>query len=127
MRVRTPPTGLRLALGVIAAPFLALIALQIYQALYHVPALTRSHDLVVHTFEVISTAQTLDHAMQDAERGERGFLITGELAYLDPYRTGIRNAPVLLEKLTQLTVHNPEQQRRLPNLAHQIDIKLAEV
>jgi PAS domain S-box-containing protein len=127
MTVRTPPTGLWLALGVIAAPFLALIALQIYQALYHVPALTRSHDLVVHTFGVISTAQALDHAMQDAERGERGFLITGELAYLDPYRTGIRNAPVLLEKLTQLTVHNPEQQRRLPNLAHQIDIKLAEM
>jgi PAS domain S-box-containing protein len=127
MSVRTPPTGLWLALGVIAAPFLALIALQIYQALYHVPALTRSRDLVVHTFEVISTAQALDQALQDAERGERGFLITGELAYLDPYRTGIRNAPVLLERLTRLTANNPEQQRRLPNLAHQIDIKLAEL
>jgi PAS domain S-box-containing protein len=127
MSVRTPPTGLWLALGVIAAPFLALIALQTYQALYHVPALTRSRDLVVHTFEVISTAQALDQALQDAERGERGFLITGELAYLDPYRTGIRNAPVLLEKLTRLTANNPEQQRRLPNLAHQIDIKLSEL
>jgi PAS domain S-box-containing protein len=127
MSVRTPTSSLWLALVVIVAPFLALIALQAYQALYHAPALTRSRDLVVHTFEVIATAQTLDQALQDAERGQRGFLITGESAYLEPYRTGVRDAPVLLAKLTRLTVNNPEQQRRLPNLAHQIDIKLAEL
>lgn len=127
MSVRTPTSSLWLALVVIVAPFLALIALQTYQALYHVPALTRSRDLVVHTFEVIATAQALDQALQNAERSQRGFLITGESAYLEPYRTGVRDAPVLLAKLTRLTVHNLEQQRRLPNLAHQIEIKLAEL
>ena len=127
MSVRTPTSSLWLALVVIVAPCLALIALQTYQALYHVPALTRSRDLVVHTFEVIATAQALDQALQNAERSQRGFLITGESAYLEPYRTGVRDAPVLLAKLTRLTVHNLEQQRRLPNLAHQIEIKLAEL
>jgi PAS domain S-box-containing protein len=127
MSVRIPLPGVGLALGIIAAPILALIALQAYQAVYRAPALTRNRDLVMHTFEVIVTAQALDQALQDAERGQLGFLITGESTYLDPYRTGVRDAPVLLAKLTRLTADNPEQQRRLPSLAHQIDIKLEEL
>ena len=116
-----------LALALIVVPFLVLIGFETYQSMGLVPALRQSRQPVVHTREVISTAQALELAVRDAESGERGYLLTGQSAYLDPYRSGIRDAPILLANLKQLTADNPEQQSRLPNLEKQIDTKLAEL
>lgn len=91
------------------------------------PQLRQGPELIAHTYEVIATAQALDRAVQDAERGQRGYLITGEPAHLETYKKGTVAAPLLLAKLKQLTENNPEQQRRLPLLARQIDTKLADL
>ena len=120
------PKALWQGLALVLVPAVVLVGLQIYQILRTVPELRRSQDLVAHTIEVITTAQSLQLALQDAERGQRGFLITGDAAYLDPYRSGLERVPAILSKLKQLTADNPEQQRRWPNLESQIDIKLAE-
>ena len=112
-----------LGLALIVVPFVVLIGIETYQGMGRVPALGQSHELVVHTFEVITTAQALERAVRDAESGQRGYLLTGDTAYLEPYRNGVRDAPVLLAKLKQLTADNAEQQRRLPNLERQIGIK----
>src|ERR1700751_3989024 len=89
------------------------------------PNLQASQALVVRTFAVIRSARGLDHAMQDAERGQRGFLITGDDAYLDPYRAGLKEAPERLRELQQLTSDNPAQQWRIGELDDQIGRKLA--
>jgi PAS domain S-box-containing protein len=114
-------------LALILVPALVLVGLQIYQLARNVPELRRSQDLVAHTIEVITATQALERAIQDAERGQRGFLITGNAAYLDPYSKGVRAIPELLARLKQLTADNPEQQRRWPLLEHQINVKLDEL
>src|SRR5271170_4719507 len=86
----TSPHGLRRGLALILLPTLILVGLEIYKAVSVVPALRESQQLVAHSFEVIGAAHTLDQAMQDAERGQRGFLITGDDAYLKPYDAGMR-------------------------------------
>ena len=103
------------------------VALHAYQVAGNVPELQRSQDLVAHTIEVIATANALERALQDAERGQRGFLITGDPAYLEPYRTGLKEISVAFPRLKQLTADNPEQQRRWPILEQQINIKLGEL
>ena len=113
--------------ALILLPSLVLIGLEIYQLAATVPQLRASQALVDHSIEVMTTAHALELAMQDAERGQRGFLITGDEAYLDPYRSGVQQAPILISKLKQLTRDNPEQQRRWPELENQIDIKLTEL
>jgi signal transduction histidine kinase len=131
LRVLVPgcnlPAGLWLPLALIVLPLLALIALQAYQALGRSPQLTRSRELLSHTFEVISTAQTLKTALEEAERGQRGYLLTGEAAYLKPYGAGVRDAPALLAKLGRLTSDDPQQRRRMPLLREQIDIRSREL
>ena len=114
-------------LTLILIPSVALIGLEVYQIARNVPELRRSQDLVAHTIEVITATQALERAIQDAERGQRGFLITGDAAYLDPYRKGVQEISADLSKLKQLTADNPEQQRRWPILEHQINIKLDEL
>jgi PAS domain S-box-containing protein len=121
------PTSLWQGLALVLVPAVVLVGLEIYQIVRTVPELRRSQDLVARTIEVITTAQSLQLAIQDAERGQRGFLITGDAAYLDPYTSGLERIPAILSKLKQLTAGNPEQQRRWPNLESQIDIKLAEL
>lgn len=127
MKIRNLPAVMWLGLVLIVISSLAHLWLEIDRGTRVAPQRSRGPELVAHTYEVITTAQALDRAMQDAERGQRGFIITADSAYLETYRKGIQAAPILLEKLRQLTLDNPEQQRRWPILEHQIDIKVAEL
>jgi PAS domain S-box-containing protein len=124
---RNMPSGLVVALALMVIPGMVLVGLQIHQARARAPQLTQDRELIVHTFEVITTAQALATAARDAERGRRRYDLSGEPQYLEIYQSAARVAPTLLATLTQLTRDNPEQQRRLPNLAHQIDIELGEL
>ena len=62
------------------------------------PALRQSRELLINAFAVTTAAWALDVAIQDAERGQRGYLLTSDSSYLEPYRTGSRDAPVLLAR-----------------------------
>jgi PAS domain S-box-containing protein len=114
-------------LALIALPALVVVGVEVYQVTVNVPEFRRSQQLVAHTIEVITTAQTLERAIQDAERGQHGFLITGNAAYLEPYETGVKEASASFSKLKALTVDNPEQPSRWPILEQQINIKLDEL
>jgi PAS domain S-box-containing protein len=111
----------------VLAPSLLFIGIVIYQLLGNLPALRQGQNLVVHTLEAIATANGLKRDMQRAESNERGFLITGDPAYLDPYKAALQEAYDLFAKLQQLTADNPEQQRRWPILKQQIDFKREEL
>jgi PAS domain S-box-containing protein len=80
---------------------------------------------VAHTQEVRFALQALLSAMQDAETGQRGFLITGDEAYLDPYRAALAEVDGHLAEVGRLTADNPEQQRDLDAARPLIAAKLA--
>jgi len=42
------------------------------------------------TAEALLRVETLYSAVKDAERGQRGYLLTGDEAYLEPYRRAVR-------------------------------------
>ena len=121
------PTLLWLGLLFVVLPCLALVLVSYYQAARIAPGLEQGRAQVAHTFDVLRAAQALDGAMQDAERGQRGFLVTSDEAYLEPYQRGIESAPRLFTEIQRLTEDNPEQQRKLPVLKNLIDTKLAEL
>ena len=115
------------ALVLIVVPFLGLIGMLGYEALSRLPHADLGQKLAGHSFQVIMTAQSLRSALQDAERGQRGYLLTGQKAYLEPYRAAIAGVPRFMASLTRLTTDDPDQQRQLPGLAGQIDLKLHEL
>ena len=47
--------------------------------------LRQDRDLVVHTYQVLGTLQQMLVAVEEAEAAQRGFVITGETAFLAPY------------------------------------------
>jgi PAS domain S-box-containing protein len=114
-------------LALIAVPAAVLVGIETYHATTILPELARSRAAVAHTLQVIDATRTLDEAIQDAQRGERGFIITGNVEYLEPYTNAIKDAPARLAELKVLTEDNPEQQRRLALLEEQINIELSQL
>jgi PAS domain S-box-containing protein len=121
------PKGPWQGLALVIIPAILLVGLQVYQIAGNVPELRRSQDLVAHTIDVIAATQALKIAIRDAERNQRGYLITGDTAYLASYTSGVRQVSPILARLKQLTADNPEQQHRWSDLEDQIKVKLAEL
>jgi PAS domain S-box-containing protein len=71
---------------------------------------------VQHTNEVLNNLQMLNTGMAEISSSVRRFVITGEDSDLEPYRSGKLNVERLQPILRELTLDNPEQQRRLPVL-----------
>ncbi len=87
--------------------------------------LRRDAARVEHTHQVLARLDALLSAVTDAEDGERGYLITGQEEYLEPYQSGLRNANGALRELRNLTEDNAVQQHRLDALAPLIAERLA--
>ena len=68
---------------------------------------------VHHTQEVIAQANLLTKQLLDMETGERGFLITGDETFLEPYHSGKREFDETLNRLIKTVSDNPTQMERL--------------
>ncbi len=73
----------------------------------------KQHVWVLHTHEVIAESESLLGSLRDAETGQRGYLLTHDESYLEPYNKGINESLETLHKLKALTSDNPTQQSRL--------------
>ncbi|MEG4485924.1 CHASE3 domain-containing protein [Microcoleus sp. D2_18a_B4] len=82
---------------------------------------------VGHTHRVLTELEATLSTLKDAETGQRGYLLTGEERYLEPYHSAIARINEQVVELQQLTADNNRQQQRIRNLKIAIDSKLAEL
>ncbi|UNU26161.1 sensor histidine kinase [Microcoleus vaginatus] len=82
---------------------------------------------VSHTHQVLTELEATLSTLKDAETGQRGYLLTGEERYLEPYHSAIARINKQVVGLQQLTADNKRQQQRLRDLKIAIDAKLAEL
>jgi len=108
-------------------PLAFLAAITFYQFFKNVPDARLAREDTKKTFLIVRTASAVDEAIQDAERGQRGYLITGRDAYLDPYNSAKERLPQLLVDLQQAVADRPEQQRRLLALQGDLTTKMNEL
>lgn len=80
---------------------------------------------VKQTQEALTRLSALLSTMTDAETGQRGFTITGDERFLEPYRTALTNYAIELRELRRLTADNPARQRQLDALAPLLEARLA--
>lgn len=65
--------------------------------------------------------------VKDAETGQRGYLLTGQTSYLEPYNSAVKAIKPQIEELKQLAGADPDQQQQLTVLEPLIDQKMAEL
>ncbi len=80
-----------------------------------------------HSHEVQGQLTALLSDLQDAETGQRGFLITGVERYLAPHTAGTGRVEDDRQTLLKLVNDNPRQVARAEALAPLIEAKLAEL
>jgi methyl-accepting chemotaxis protein len=115
--------GRRIAAG-FAVTF-ALLAVVGFAAYRSIDALTKTSYFVTHTNQVIDKIAATLSQLQDAETGQRGFLLTGNDTYLEPYLRGTAALPQLMKDLRQLTSDNQSQQQRIDEAEPLIASRLA--
>ena len=82
---------------------------------------------VQHTYDVLTHVKDLKSTIDDAETGQRGYLLTGREDYLAPYAAAADRAAVLIRDLKGLTSDNAGEQERLDHLGTVTQEKFAEL
>jgi len=81
----------------------------------------------VHSAQVRQAEARLSGLIQEAETGQRGYLLTEDPTYLGPLTTSLRELPAAEAELRTLTSDNAAQQARLDDLRRIIGDKIAEL
>jgi methyl-accepting chemotaxis protein len=113
--------GMKIAAGfALALAILVAIGAVSYQS---TAKLTETAKWVAHTYQVLEKLEGVLSGMKDAETGQRGYILTGEERYLEPYRDAQVSVDQKIKSLRELTKDNVNQQRRLDILEPLIDGK----
>ena len=114
--------GRRLAAGFgVACLVMLLIAWAGYR---NTAEMIDTNNWVNHTYQVRARLADLTAALTTAESDERGYLITGNESFLDPYKAAAGTVKTAFEDVRRLTADNPHEQARLGQLAPLIDQRL---
>ena len=90
----------------------------------------RSQDAVeqmTHGQNTRKAVNLLLQSMLDAETGQRGYLLTGNETYLEPYDKAVASVQTNLDGLRNLFMNSPEDMQEFALLSRQISRKLAEM
>jgi PAS domain S-box-containing protein len=78
-----------------------------------------------HTYTVLLTTRRLETALINAETGQRGYILTGNRSYLEPYFKGRQSVDQELRAFSELVSDNPfqtaQRERILPLVRSKLD------
>jgi signal transduction histidine kinase len=112
------------SLFVIAILLIALVTLANF---LHFNRFRNSAQDVIHTQNVLRGLVGLYSGIQDAETGQRGYLLTGNSSYLVPFQQGKLATAHYLETVSQLIDKNSQQQEALNRIKIRTGEKFAEL
>ena len=113
--------GFLLTTGIVALAALSFVAHSQFTKLEEAAHLTED------TQQTLDSIQGVSLALLDAETGQRGYLLTSQDSYLDPYRSGSTAAELRLTRLANRIAGDPNQQARLERLRTLSAKKLTEL
>jgi CHASE3 domain sensor protein len=90
--------------------------------------LQQNTNLVVHTYQVMDATRDLLLSAEDAETGQRGFVITGDDSFLSPYiQASERTIPERLSAMETMLRDDPPQLGRVSILRQLLREKFEEL
>ncbi|HEU0054840.1 MAG TPA: CHASE3 domain-containing protein, partial [Longimicrobium sp.] len=112
-----------------AATFGGTLLVLVFGALAYRGALRedRTRDEVMRSKQVVETVESALIHLLDAETGQRGYLLTGDSSYLEPFARGIAAAPADLDSVSALVRDDPAQRPHVERLVAHVRVKLAEL
>jgi signal transduction histidine kinase len=90
----------------------------------NVQRLYQFDQIVEQTHEAVSELRLLLSMVADAESGMRGFVITSEESYLEPYEAAQLRIPASLDRIQKLTTKSERQIEAIAELRKHVDRRL---
>jgi len=113
-------TNLRIGLGI----SLVLLIISSVASYVSIKNLIKSADLVVESNNIINDVDNIVSALKDAETGQRGFLLTGNTVFLEPYNNSEGRTDSLFSKVMASTKDNAYEQQKLKELREVIEKRM---
>ena len=104
---------------------LTLLLLTFGLALYSLNRLIAKADWIEHTNQVLLRLENILSALKDAEVGQRGYLLTNNPEFLNPYHGSYQQVQQSYQQTRTLTRDNITQQKRLDTLRQLIEKRFA--
>ncbi len=89
--------------------------------------MSKSVDIVLVASLANVTTQKLLLTLQDAETGQRGYLLTGEEAYLEPFRRALVQLPICFREISEQLQNNALISQDLLDIRAGAELKMAEL
>ncbi|HTO77449.1 MAG TPA: PAS domain S-box protein [Thermoanaerobaculia bacterium] len=117
--------GLRTALGIALAA--ALLSVLVFVTARNARDLIEAGRWVEHARSVLDDVDGLGSALAMAESSSRGYALTGRADLLEPFASNVGAAEGHLQSLENLTADNPDQLRRIREVAALASQKISEM
>jgi methyl-accepting chemotaxis protein len=115
--------GKKIAVGfALSFVLMAMIGLLAFRS---INTLSNTSQVVAHTHLVLERLADVLNVLQDAEIGGRGYIITGDDSFLQPYQNAETKILTVVKDLRVLIADNPAQQKRLTQAEPIIAAKMA--
>ncbi len=108
-----------------AVPLFLVLALVAYLTTQFALNERAAQGLVRHTYQVMTQLERILSDAQDAETSQRGYLLTRQPSFLEPYRRGRERVRADLQAFKAMTSDNPSQQARAGILAELLGASLS--
>jgi PAS domain S-box-containing protein len=92
---------------------------------YEIHELHDAQKMVVHTHQVTENLDDILVLLVDAETGQRGYIITGNETYLEPYDAARKQIFERVDDFADLTIDNAAQQAKVLELRQLVETRLA--
>jgi len=114
-------------LQIVFSVSVVLLVLSLAASFYSTQKLIYNSQLVNHTNQVLIEAENIISYMKDAETGQRGFLVTLDPVFLQPYNGSYEKITASYNTLAILTSDNPAQQKSLEEVKKLYEAKYVQM
>jgi two-component sensor histidine kinase/CHASE3 domain sensor protein len=106
---------------------LGLVCLAAFAALMLMQGIDRQLNDITKTYAVRNAARELTHALSQAEASQRGYLLTADPQFLEPYREAVSSLDRRVAALMEMTADDSGQAARVESITGDITSKMAEM
>jgi len=124
--VMSASPGLRINVIALSSAFVLLLAILAVAAILAIRQ-TRAEAEVRNSLEVINSLNRIQSGLLDAETGQRGYVLTGDASYLEPYNRAAPNLLGEIRRLQEETAGRLQNAAPLATLYQLAEQKLAEL
>ncbi|HTX50723.1 MAG TPA: CHASE3 domain-containing protein, partial [Caulobacteraceae bacterium] len=119
--------GFKRVIAAAVALALLVAGLSLFLLFTQIGTLGAERAWVQHSRAVIGQIQLLRGSIEDAEQGERGYLVTGDDSYLEPYVKANATLPAEESRLVAMVSDNPGQTNSAKGLVQAIETRRASI